>query len=235
MISFVVPAYNEERLLPRTLEAIHASARALGEPYEIVVVDDGSTDGTIRTALAGGARVVPVAFRQIARTRNAGARASTGGTLIFVDADTVVTPPAVRASVEALRRGAAGGGASVLFEGKLPFWATLMIPLLGAVMSTARLAAGCYIFCDRGAFERAGGFDEALFAGEEIYFSRALARHGQFVILRETVTTSGRKLRSHSGRETLTFVASLLRHGTSVVRSRERLSLWYGERRNERP
>src|ERR1700733_7156958 len=46
LISFVVPAYNEERLLGRTLEALHAAARAVAEPYELIVVDDGSTDGT---------------------------------------------------------------------------------------------------------------------------------------------------------------------------------------------
>lgn len=233
MISFVVPAYNEERLLGRTLEAIHSSARVLGQPFEVIVVDDGSTDGTATIARGSGARVVPVEFRQIARTRNAGARASTGEALIFVDADTVVLPATVRASLEALQRGAAGGGASVLFEGKLPLWATLMIPILGGAMSAARLAAGCYIFCSRDAFETAGGFDETLFAAEEIAFSRALARHGRVVILRETVTTSGRKLRSHSGWETLLLLAGLLRHGTGVVRSRERLSMWYGERRDD--
>ena len=46
MISFVVPAYNEERLLGRTLVAIHAAARALAHPYELIVVDDDSTDST---------------------------------------------------------------------------------------------------------------------------------------------------------------------------------------------
>ena len=46
MISFIVPAYNEERLLGPTLDALHAAAQAVGESYELVVVDDGSTDRT---------------------------------------------------------------------------------------------------------------------------------------------------------------------------------------------
>ena len=109
MISFVVPAYNEERLLGRTLVAIHAAARALAHPYELIVVDDDSTDSTAAIARANGARVVRVQFRHIARTRNAGAWAATDSTLIFVDADTIVPAAAVQATMEALGRGAAGG------------------------------------------------------------------------------------------------------------------------------
>jgi glycosyltransferase involved in cell wall biosynthesis len=41
VISFIVPAYNEEQLLGRTLQSIHSAARAVGEPYEVIVVDDG--------------------------------------------------------------------------------------------------------------------------------------------------------------------------------------------------
>jgi glycosyltransferase involved in cell wall biosynthesis len=78
MISFVVPAYNEERLVGRTLEALRDAARAVAEPYELIVVDDGSVDETAAIADAKGARVVRVQFRHIARTRNAGAHAAVG-------------------------------------------------------------------------------------------------------------------------------------------------------------
>lgn len=78
MISFVVPAHNEEALLSRTLRSIRLAADAL-EPRasdcEIVVVDDASTDGTVRVAREHGARVVPVALRKIAAVRNTVTRA----------------------------------------------------------------------------------------------------------------------------------------------------------------
>jgi glycosyltransferase involved in cell wall biosynthesis len=234
MISFVVPAYNEERLLGRTLTAIHQAARGAAEPYEILVVDDASTDSTAEIARAHGARVVPVHFRQIARTRNAGARAACGEMLIFVDADTRIFAETVRATIEALRRGAVGGGADVRFDGALPLWAIVMIPVLGTLMRVSRLAAGCYLFCSRDAFDRTGGFDERLFAAEEIAFSRALAARGPVVILRETVVTSGRKLRSHSGWDVLRLFAGFLRWGVKVVRDRERLAIWYGERQHDK-
>src|SRR5258708_6345624 len=99
MISFVVPAYNEEKYLAATLASIHEAARCVGEPYEIVVANDASTDATAATAQAGGARVVNVEKRQIAATRNAGARASTGEILIFVDADTRIDVAVVRAAL----------------------------------------------------------------------------------------------------------------------------------------
>src|ERR1044072_1677368 len=66
MLSFVVPAYNEELELPSTLAAIHAAARGSSDPYEIIVVNDASTDATEAVAVAGGARVVTINRRQIA-------------------------------------------------------------------------------------------------------------------------------------------------------------------------
>ena len=71
MISFIVPAHNEEQLLGQTLEALHAAARSTGTPYELIVVDDASTDRTADIAAASGARLIPVRHRQIARARNA--------------------------------------------------------------------------------------------------------------------------------------------------------------------
>src|SRR5688500_14589745 len=103
MLSFVVPAYNEEKYLPATLAAIHAAAREAGEPYEVVVADDNSSDRTADVAAEGGARVVTVHNRQIAATRNAGARATSGDMLIFVDADTTVNGPLVAEAAAAMR------------------------------------------------------------------------------------------------------------------------------------
>src|SRR5262245_23410632 len=72
MLSFVVPAHNEQACLGRTVQAIHAAARATGRHYEVIVVDDASTDATAEVARKHDATVVSVNRRQIAATRNAG-------------------------------------------------------------------------------------------------------------------------------------------------------------------
>src|ERR1700677_4385804 len=99
MISFIVPAHNEESCLGRTLRAIHDSARVIGQPYEIIVVDDASTDATAEIARQHNATVVPVNHRQIAATRNSGGRAARGERLFFVDADTIINSRAVTAAL----------------------------------------------------------------------------------------------------------------------------------------
>ena len=152
--------------------------------------------------------------------------------LVFVDADTAITAGVVRASLDALDAGAVGGGAAIRFDGALPRWAVVALPVLGTVMRLGRLAAGCYLFCTRDAFVRAGGFDETLYAGEEVMFSLALRRVGRVVVLRQEISTSGRKLRSHSGWEVLRLVGAVARRGLGAVRSREGLAIWYGERKN---
>jgi glycosyltransferase involved in cell wall biosynthesis len=233
LISFVVPAHNEERLLGATLDAIHAAARSIGQPYELIVANDASTDRTPAIAREHGARVVDCHHRQIARVRNTGARASTGDTLIFVDADTVISSAVVRASLDAIATGAVGGGATLHVEGLLPWWGPPLLWAVGESMRVMRWAAGCYVFATRTAFETVGGFDERIFASEEIFLSQALKRIGRVVILREQVVTSGRKLRTHSAWDLIRLLGLLFVQGPRLLRNREALSLWYGDRRHD--
>lgn len=229
-ISVIIPAYNEERLLGRTLGAIERAAQALGEAVDVIVVDDASTDRTAAVAQEHGARVVSVQCRQIAATRNAGAREAAGELLIFVDADTLVTEAVVRAAIAAMRGGAVGGGCAFRFGGPLPAYGRVLGAVAVPLYRAIGLASGCFLFCTREAFCAAGAFDETLFGAEELAMSQALRRQGRFVILREFVTTSGRKLRAYSGREALGVLLQLVLAGPKGMRQR-RLDIWYGERR----
>jgi hypothetical protein len=232
MLSFIVPAYNEELELPSTLSAIHAAAEANSEPYEIIVVDDGSTDATATVAATRGARVVTIHRRQIAAARNAGAREARGDILFFVDADTRISPAHVPGVQGALAAGCAGGGARVTTDGLVPLWGRIFVRVFSAFYFTvANLGAGAFLFTTRQNFDRAGGFDEQLFAGEEIYFSQALKKLGRFRVLADPVVTSGRKLRMHSARQILGLSVGIVLRGKQGVRSRERLGLWYDGKR----
>ena len=232
-VSFIVPAYNEEPLLADTLQAIRRAASALPESSEILVVDDASTDGTGAVAHLHGARAIHVTCRHIAATRNAGARVSLGKWLLFVDADTTVTPEVVEAAVAAMRGGAVGGGCNVRFEGRLPRYARILISIVSPLYRRLGLAAGCFVFCTRDGLQAVGEWDETLFAAEEAFLSRALRRHGRFVILRQHVVTSGRKLRAHSGREILGALLRLGLGGRKAMGRRKGLEVWYGERRKD--
>jgi len=159
-LSFIIPAYNEERLLRRTLLAIDQVARGLTEPVEVIVVDDASIDGTAEIARAHNARVVSVSFRQIAATRNAGAQEAHGEWFVFVDADTIVTEAAVRGAIAAMRTGAVGGGCAVRFDGRVPRYGRVLVAIVAPLYRALGLAAGCFLFCTREAFHAAGGFDE---------------------------------------------------------------------------
>jgi glycosyltransferase involved in cell wall biosynthesis len=233
-ISFIIPAFNEEQTIGAALEAIAGATATLRETIELIVVDDASTDATAACARARGARVIPVTCRHIAATRNAGARAARGTWLVFVDADTLVNAQVIRGAIAALRGGAAGGGCDIRFEGRLPLYARVLVAAALPVYRGLKLAAGCFIFCTHEAFDQVGGFDETLFAAEEVVLSRALRRHGRFVLLREQVLTSGRKLRTHSGREVLGSLLRLAWGGRRSMARRKGLEIWYGARREDR-
>jgi glycosyltransferase involved in cell wall biosynthesis len=231
MISFIIPAHNEELLLGRTLAALHAAARACGQAYEVIVVDDASTDRTAQIAAEAGARVATVSLRQISAVRNAGARLASGDVLIFVDADTVVPEATLRAALDALRDGAVGGGAGAAFDGPIPLYARVLLVFFVWMFRVFRFAAGCFVFCTRKAFDAGGGWDETLFASEELYMSLALRRQGRFVVLRQRVITSGRKLRTHSAREILWVLFWGGLRGRRALCRREGLEVWYAPRR----
>ena len=233
MFSFIIPAHNEEKLLPRTLESIHAAAKAVGEPYEIIVADDASTDATADIARQHGAKVVTVDHRQISRTRNSGAAEATGDVFVFVDADTMINEAVLRGVRAEINHGAVGGGAGIGFDGKLPLYGRLLLrPVDFLYHRLAGYAYGCFVYCTREAFQAVGGFDETLFASEEITMSIALRREGRFVLLREPVTTSGRKLRTYSFWEALRILLGfILGGGQRTMKSRDRLGLWYDPRR----
>lgn len=231
MISFVIPAWNEESVLGPTLEALHAARRHLVEPSEIVLVDDSSTDETAAIARRHGAQVVSAQHRQISATRNAGARVAQGDLLIFIDADTIVTPTAVCAAVEAVRSGAIGGGCAIRYSGRIPAYLRVFVPFEVWLARKMGIAFGCFLFCTRAAFDAVGGFDASIYATEEISLSQALHRQGRFVVLREQVSTSGRKLRTHSTREWLIQMYRITFARHRYIRDRDAMSVWYGDRR----
>ncbi len=232
-LSFIVPAHNEEHELPGTLAAIHAAAA--GRAYEIVVVDDASTDATAAIARADGAHVCHVQLRQIAAVRNAGAGVATGDVFFFVDADTRIAPGHVTGALAALTDGCAGGSARVALDGEVPLWARLYIRAFSTIYFAMNLGVGAFMFMPREGFEATGGFDEQYFAGEEAYLSIALKKLGRFQLLTEPIVTSARKIRMHTPTFVLRQTFLIFFGGPRILRKRQNLDLWYDGKREQKP
>jgi glycosyltransferase involved in cell wall biosynthesis len=231
MISFIIPAHNEEAFIAGTVQAITACARGIDEPYEVIVVDDASTDRTAEIAREHGAEVVSIVRRQISASRNAGAAAAQGDKFIFVDGDTTITPRALRGALRVLRNGAVGGGCLGRFDGPVPLYGFILVRVILAIAQPIfQFTGGCFLFCTRAAFEDIGGFSERLFCAEEVALAQELKQRGRFVILREHVITSGRKIRKYSFSEMLGVFLRIAREGQASMQRREGLELWYGPR-----
>jgi glycosyltransferase involved in cell wall biosynthesis len=233
MISFIVPAYNEELELSSTIGAISAAASDATQSHEIIVVDDASADATAKIAETAGARVISINRRQIAAARNAGARSANGQYLFFVDADTRIGRAHVVEGIAALEAGYAGGSARVATDGFIPLWGRIFLRTFCSLYFGLNLGAGAFLFTTRRNFDTIGGFDEQYFVGEEVYFSLALKKVGRFKVLREPILTSGRKLRMYSMRHVLGRTFSIIIGGPQSARSRDKLDVWYDGKREK--
>src|SRR6267378_6414910 len=217
-ISVVVPAFNEERLLPSSLFSIRAAMEGfarLGWETELIVCDNNSTDRTAEIAKGLGAQVVFERVNQIGRARNTGAARAGGDWIFFVDADSYPSVELFLEAADAIRTGCLAGGSTVAFEDPHP-GSTLLtgiwVGIWNALSRINKWAAGSFIFCEAAAFREAGGFSEELYAGEEIDLFRRLKRLARreeraIVILhRHPLRTSNRKLRLYGSREFFRFM-----------------------------
>jgi glycosyltransferase involved in cell wall biosynthesis len=199
-LSVIIPAFNEEIFLAKTLGPISNALLIAGCSSEIIVVDNDSQDGTKRVAEACGARVVLEIEHNISRVRNTGAEQSTGDVLIFIDADTFV-PETLFQKIAALMEDqrCLGGAVAVQWGDLERRWMRLY--LLGGKFWTTvfNMKQGPAQFCRRNVFEKLGGYDTTIFMGEDVEFYWRLSKFARLnggylqFIERPAVITSGRR------------------------------------------
>ncbi len=178
--SLVIPAYNEERCLPRLLDSVDQAKRSYagGESaIQVIVADNASTDGTRAIARERGCLVASVEKRAIAAARNGGARIATGEILTFTDADMRIDPLTFDAIDDVLTERVVGGATGTTLERWSPGIAVTFALMLPLVWLTG-LDTGV-VFCRREDFEELGGYDESLRVAEDVAFLLALRRLGR--------------------------------------------------------
>jgi glycosyltransferase involved in cell wall biosynthesis len=238
-LSVIIPAFNEEKLISRCLASAQSALQQNTSPdwtSEIIVVDNNSTDRTAELARAGGATVVFEPINQISRARNAGARIAVGDWFLFVDADSYLHPETVAELLRCIRRGRHAGGGCLVGLDDPPVLGILSVEVWNLISQITTWAAGSFVFCRAAAFRDIGGFSTALFAAEELQFSKDLkcwAKRNRLrctILRRQRHVSSARKFHLYSGWE---FTRLVLRWlvDRSTIQDRRHLEYFYDGRR----
>lgn len=239
-LSIVIPAFNEERVIEDCLTSISTSFRSSHDhecTAEIIVVDNNSTDRTAQLAKQAGALVVFEPINQIGRARNAGAAVATGEWLLFLDADSLLSPELSADITAMIKEGKHVGCGSTLSMDGLPWWANGIFHVWRGMSIMCRWAAGALIVCRRDAFQEVGGFPLDIYALEEIELSKRLKKWGrqrdlQFAILsKHPLKTSSRKVALYSTWEIAAQILRVFLSRRKTLGDRRHLSVWYDGRR----
>ena len=202
-VSVIVPTLNEAPVLAAALARVRAA-----RPHEIIVVDGGSGDDTVRVATELADAVLTATCGR-ATQMNAGAAVANGDVLVFLHADTLVPSTFVTAIEHACGdAGIVGGRFDVDLAPSSPLlWLTGW--LMNGRSRLTRIATGDQaIFVRRDTFTALGGFADIPLM-EDIDLSRRLKRAGRVACLRERVTTSSRRWRARGVVRTILLMWSL--------------------------
>ena len=231
--SCIIPAFNEQEILPHTLPTvIEAVNNVPGFKGRVLLVDNNSSDNTAEIAKGFGVDVVFEPVNQISKARNCGGKFCTEDDfLIFIDADTFLSTELLNDSLKLLDSGKfAGGGCLVKMTNNSARSATIIWTLISRITN---LAAGAYIFCRNDAFKETGGFNENIYAAEDVYFSAQLKKWGRkngrkkFRILSQhSIITSDRKFKWYSGFQILKMFL-IIGIMPWRLKNKEKLDFWY--------
>lgn len=186
MISVVVPVYNEEKVLERTLFEL---TRQL-DSHELICVDGGSSDRSAEIARRFGKVLTSEKGR--AAQMNRGAAEGWGETLLFLPADSVLETGALGAVEEAVQQGYVGGCFTQRIQGERFLFRTMELSGNVRAQWLHIFYGDQAIFVKRRLFQELGGFPNLpLF--EDVAFTRRLRWAGRTVVLRNQVYTSARR------------------------------------------
>ena len=222
-LTVVIPARNEEKMLPRLLASLCAqdyrgpAGEGLAQ-LRVLVADASSTDRTVQQAISYrgrlGIEVIPGGLPAIGR--NAGARLARTAYVLFLDADVELADPTLlRRSVASMRRldlhlvttsiGCRQGG----FFDDLLYMGNNLAQRVSALLKP--FATGMFMLFDREAFWLLGGFNERALFAEDYLLSKRVARR-RFRIVRGRVLTTNRRFRKLGHRRMVCMFLKTMLH-----------------------
>lgn len=222
--------------MPKCLDAIAAAQAQLGEPVEIVVVDNMSTDGTAALAESRGARVVQNPVKCLAAIRNFGVAHATGRYVCTIDSDSYMSDNMLVEIRNVMESGRyVGGGVANFRPDRLSTGIILSHLALVPIGLIARIS--CVMFyTTKEHFDAVGGFNEKLLAAEDGDFAWRLKKYGKKKglrfknMLKAHVITSARKFDELGDWFMIAHPFKMLR----TVRQDPKMAheIWYKERRH---
>jgi glycosyltransferase involved in cell wall biosynthesis len=202
MLSVVVPAFNEEKFLPKCLESLRNQDF---KDFEIIVVDNNSTDKTAEIAKKFGVILVSEENQGVAFARNKGAKVAKGEILVFTDADTILPKDWLSRISKEFKEDEdliAFGGSCEFYSGPISakIASRFLLPIflfLDKFFSGGWNLMGCNMAIKREAFLKVGGFNINLKINEDVEISYRLRKIGKVILdPRFKVMTSGRRYRN---------------------------------------
>jgi len=188
-ISIIIPVLNEEDYIRKVLLSIRNNTSS-DQIKEILVIDGGSKDYTVKEALNLGARVISTSKGRAVQM-NLGAKIAAGDILYFLHVDTLPPKNFDSEILKAYAEGENAGCFRMKFDSKHPFlgffaWCTRI--------NTQICRGGDQsLFILKSLFEKANGFNESYRIYEDNEFIRRVYKMTPFRVLRNTVTTSSRR------------------------------------------
>jgi glycosyltransferase involved in cell wall biosynthesis len=187
MISVIIAAYNEEKTIRNTIRYVYAHASYKRLLKEIIVVDGGSTDGTVAEAQKTNATVMLSTGKGRAAQFNDGAKQASGEILYFLQSHLLPPENFIGDIAKAYVRGYAGGTFSLKFDYR--HWTLNTLSWLTNNASWLYLSDQS-LFLTKELFDKAGGFreDHLVMANQEII--KRIKRYTPFIVIKDSIVSS---------------------------------------------
>lgn len=238
-ISFIIPAFNEEKRIGVAIDSIHKLYKNKKTLYEIIVVDNGSTDKTVIIAKKKGARIVHEKTRNKSIVRNCGAKSSQFKWLCFLDSDCVISPELFD-QVLFYSKDFEFISAITNFKKYIGF-SNFIVWVHNFVNLYFKYGVGRFILIKSSVFKRANGFSEDITTFEDIDLSKkvhSVAGKEVVKILKTPIISDAHTYEktNHRGRYLVQLLATLLGYRVtssfSVKMPNERLKKTYTIKNN---